>query len=152
MNTLHWDEDEFMAAAVAGKVSIVRDLLDTLHAKDLIWRAFFASKGLVAAAENGQTEVVRLLLLQQNIREHQEALIVAAQNGHLEVIIHLLRQDKDFTGCGLGALRWAIQNKHAEVEALLLSRPDILIDHLSDEAIKNAYSTLTNMYTRSSPS
>lgn len=91
------------------------------------------SDPLIKAAENGQTETVRALLLQGvalNKKNYSNtALILAAANGHVEIVrlllnyahekkIRIVDQENAF---GITALLVAASEGHAEIVKLLLN-------------------------------
>jgi len=109
------------------------------------------NKFIQTAAENGNTELVKLLLkssyvnpgdtttdgIRYNRDESDYAIRRAASKGHLEVVKLLLKHKRvNPTAINKYALRHAAKNGHAEVVKLLLKDKKVVNSLTSQELIK----------------
>jgi ankyrin repeat protein len=171
--------DALLAAAMKGRVQIVKMLLEwpenapTLaqRCEALVYAAHYGhylvarlllegisvirlecASALVAAATNGHTQVVCLIMREMpEIHKNwscQKALVVAAENGHTQIVRMLLEAKLDYKGYNTGhdALFWAKKNGHEKIVCLLLKMPDITDDIFGENRLQNAYAALNALY------
>jgi ankyrin repeat protein len=122
-------------AAKAGDAQLVARLLG--EGRD-VSEADESGTALHWALQNGHVEVVRLLLVRQDVELNQAfargatALYIASQKGHVDVVRLLLSREgvevNKTTQGGFTALMIASQNGHVEVELLLLARQGVEVN------------------------
>jgi hypothetical protein len=119
-----------VAAASAGQLSAVQELLDTREWELGSQRVVTLGTALGAAAVNGRLTMVQLLLARgaevNQVSQSYGAfpLLIAAQNGHAEVVQLLLAHgaDRSMSSQGFTPMRLAQQKGHAAVVSLLRRR------------------------------
>ena len=117
-----------MVAAASGHIHLVRFFLSRITGGG---SNAFGYTPLMKAAENGHTEVVRLLLASGKVYpnavtrlDDRTALSFAAEKGHVEIVRLLIPKTGIINGgasFGYTALMWASSNGHAEVVRLLIA-------------------------------
>ena len=106
-------------------------------------RSSVLRRGFRLAAARGQVEIVRSLAEKHlELVDGCAALRLAALHGHVEVVKYLLTHEYDAfdaTGFGKEALRFAHQNGHAAVLAVLLADPRFARSLRDDSALSQLF-------------
>jgi len=156
----HGGNQDLLKAASDGNAARVEEIL----AADPSLDANEVSDGpggatpLYIAAQNGHTEVVKLLLAIPDIDVNKgridvgaTPLFTAAQNGHTEVVKFLLaRSDIDVNEAitdGTTPLFMGSQNGHTEIVKLLLARPEIDVNKSISSGATPLYIAAQNGHT-----
>lgn len=127
---LHWAADK-------GYKKLTQHLLEWGSAHDVNVRDSLCNTPLHYAAQRGHIDVVRVLLAQPNVdinaenHRNETPLHLAAKEGRYQVVKELslettgrlraAEEDKD----DRTALQLAVENRHKDIQKLLLERPDV---------------------------
>lgn len=119
-----------IAAAAEGNVAIVEDLMDMDEIRMDGWDTLQGETALTAAARNGRTETVQVLvsrgaMLDRMNKRGETALLLAVREGHWAVAERLLQSHADaelMDAAGKTALIVAAEEGHVGIIELLVNR------------------------------